>query len=88
MFQRSSWIEYRNKQFVGQTFLSADRGDFPVAKNEPRTGKSFEPADRNVALEHRICFHLHSPQGAYVFPLLLFRNLYALTRGTQFCLTV
>ena len=34
---------------VGRTFLSAGSGDFPVARSsEHRTGKSGEPADRNV----------------------------------------
>jgi DUF1680 family protein len=33
---------------VGQAFQPAGSGDFPVARSEHRTGKSGEPADKNV----------------------------------------
>jgi hypothetical protein len=33
---------------VGQAFRPAGAGDFPVARSEHRTGKSGEPADKNV----------------------------------------
>jgi N6-L-threonylcarbamoyladenine synthase len=39
----SPWI-VRKPTEVGQTFLSAGAGDFPVARSEHRTGKSGEPA--------------------------------------------
>jgi hypothetical protein len=42
------WFERHVLGVVGQAFQPAGAGDFPVARSAHQTGKSGEPADRNV----------------------------------------